>query len=101
MAGEGQKQKDKRLALRRIEAIFEQIDRMEPFTQDTADAYIHKVWNLSTKNRIRLPVSLKRRFCRKCKCYWRMGKTVRVRITKGRKIYTCLVCSTIKRVPFK
>jgi ribonuclease P protein subunit RPR2 len=85
----------------RIATLFDQVAGMKPFNQALADRYVAMVWTLATKNNIRLPIELKRSFCRKCKSYWLPGKTVRIRIHQGKKIYTCLVCKAIKRVPIK
>ena len=98
---ENEKKKAQRIARTRIDALFEQAAALKPFNQSVADRYVHLAWNLSTKHKIRMSLAHKRSFCRKCKTFWRHGVTVRMRIVKGRKIYTCLVCKTIKRVPFK
>jgi RNase P subunit RPR2 len=92
-------QKDRALAPRRIEALFEQIESMKP-SQKTADSFVRKAWKLATANRIRWPAHLKTRFCRKCKSYWN-SRTLRVRLQKKRAIYTCLVCRAIRRIPIK
>jgi ribonuclease P protein subunit RPR2 len=92
---------DKNVAKARIANLFAQAAALRPFNQPLADRYVAKAWRISTHNRIRLPLALKRSFCRKCLSYWKPGVSVRIRINRGKKIYTCLVCRAIKRVPLK
>ncbi|MEK6822981.1 MAG: RNAase P [Nanoarchaeota archaeon] len=98
MKAEGEKKRLQRQATTRIETLFAQIRTLKPFNQEVADRYLRLVWQLSTKHKIRLASANKRSFCRKCKSYWRPGKTVRVRVQKSRIIYTCLVCGAIRRI---
>jgi ribonuclease P protein subunit RPR2 len=88
-------------ALNKIKAIAKQIDLLAPYSQEIADKYVKKIWQLYTHHKPKLPISIKRSFCRKCLSFWKQGKTVRIRFKNGKKIYTCLVCGAIKRVPFK
>jgi len=91
------KKQGQSLARKRIMTLLEQAAEA---TQTAADAYVKRIWQIATKNNLRLSTDIKRRFCRSCKSYWRTA-TVRIRIEKGKKIYTCKVCGAIKRVPLR
>jgi ribonuclease P protein subunit RPR2 len=95
------KRVDKNVAKARITNLFAQAAALRPYKQSVADRYVAKAWRISTHSRIRLPLGLKRSFCRTCLSYWKPGVSVRIRINRGRKIYTCLICRAIKRVPYK
>lgn len=90
---------DKNVAKQRIATLLAMARAMKPYVQQKADSYVAKAWRLATHNRIRLPLAQKRSFCRKCLSFWKPGVSVRVRINRGKTIYTCLVCKAIKRVP--
>jgi ribonuclease P protein subunit RPR2 len=92
---------DKNVAKQRIATLLAMAQTMKPYSQQKADSYVAKAWRLSTHNRIRLPLAQKRSFCRKCLSFWKSGVSVRIRINRGKKIYTCLVCRAIKRVPIR
>ena len=95
------KKPDKNTARARVVALFRQAELMHPYDQTRADRYVKKAWNLATHSRIAMPLALKRSFCRKCKSYWKQGRSVRIRLRPGKKVYTCLVCGAIKRVPVR
>jgi len=68
--------------------------------QARADRCVESARRLSRKSQVRFTKAQRRLFCRKCGAFW-MGKSVRIRIRRGRMIYLCLRCKTIKRFPWK
>lgn len=50
--------------------------------------------------RLDLPVGHRREYCRNCLTYFIPSKTVRVRVTRGRVVLTCLRCGHIARFPY-
>ena len=78
-----------------LERIYRLIELAEKHTEKSQE-YITLLEKVSTKNRVKIPLEIKIQFCKKCKCYWKDGKTVRKRI-KGKALEcTCLTCGTKK-----
>ena len=86
----------KRIAIKRIKFLYkkaiENIDNIE-----LSRRYIFILWKIKNKARIRLPKDLRNKFCKKCYTPWIVGKTLQIRIRKGRIIYKCLYCGNVKR----
>ncbi|BFI73227.1 ribonuclease P protein component 4 [Nanoarchaeota archaeon] len=86
----------KRIARKRIKELYrkslENIDNLE-----LARRYIYILWRIKNKARIRLPKYLRNKFCKRCYTPWIIGKTLQIRIRKGRIIYKCLYCGNVKR----
>jgi len=75
------------------------------FTDDVKKAYYKRYGNLIMRilrrNRARLGSPYKYRICRKCHSYLIPSETLRVRINKGKIVYTCLKCGNIRRIGIK
>jgi ribonuclease P protein subunit RPR2 len=83
-------------ALSQVREFFARAENASPAM---AKKLVAQARRLVQKSRIRLPIQLKRRFCKHCGAFWVPGRNVRVR-TRGRKIvYYCLECKTLKRIP--
>jgi len=61
------------------------------------DKYVKIIRELRKKFKIKVPI----KYCKRCYIPWIIGKTVDVRIRKGKIIYRCKRCGYVKRVPFK
>jgi ribonuclease P protein subunit RPR2 len=100
--GRPEKQEQRVIAAERIRTLFGEASRaFSAGRRDRADRYVALAWKLHTRYKVPIPLQLKRRFCRRCRTYWVPGATVRVRIRNGRKVYACLACQALKRVPLK
>ncbi|MDO8480794.1 MAG: ribonuclease P protein component 4 [Nanoarchaeota archaeon] len=88
------------IAKERIEKLFEEAEAAFAKHPERSDRYAQLAWAISTKNKLRMPRELKRKFCRHCKSFWMPGKTVRVRTQEGHVVFTCLVCKHQTRVPY-
>ena len=86
----------KDIALERINELFKQADLNPKY----ANRYVSIARKLSSKLKVRIPVQLKRKFCKNCGIY-HSSKTLRTRLNKGKKSYFCLNCKTFLRVPYK
>jgi len=94
-----QKQEQRASALQQIRALFDAAALV--FADDAAQAHrlVAQAHRLMLRAKVKLPAVLKRRYCKKCRSFWVPGQTVRVRLTKGRVVYACLVCKHIRRLP--
>ena len=84
-----------KLTLGDIEALFAQAKNAK--NQIAAKRFVRKARNLAMKHTFRLPVSLKRLFCKHCNALFVQGKNVRIRTTKGKVVYTCFTCKKFMR----
>ncbi len=93
--------KIQRIAKERIKLMFELAK--DNFKKDSriSDKYIKMARRIAMKHKIRLPSSLKKRFCKNCHKYLVPSFNCRVRIHKHRLIYYCLSCRHYMRHPIK
>jgi len=91
----------KTIAARRMLLLYKKALEIYPKDPNLARRYIYILWKIKLKSRLKLPKNLRNKFCKKCFTLWILGKTVSIRIRKGRRIYRCLNCGYIKRIPFK
>lgn len=89
------------IAFGRIKELFKQADEVFSKTPSLANRYVTLARKISMKYKIKLPIELKRKFCKSCYKYWKPGKTVRIRLLKGRKVYFCEFCKKFTRIPYK
>jgi ribonuclease P protein subunit RPR2 len=66
-----------------------------------ANLYVHKLRLLAMKYQIRLPKSIKRKFCKHCYAYLVPGVNCRVRTREGKLIYYCMECKNYTRISLK
>lgn len=78
-----------------IEALFTQAKNAKD--PEEAKRFVHKARTLAMKHRFRLPVALKRLFCKHCEAYFVLGENVRIRTTKGKVVYACMECKKFMR----
>ena len=52
---------------------------------------------ISQRHRLPVPQRARHLFCRQCHVPTRYGENVRIRISGGMKIITCLECSSVRR----
>jgi len=91
----------KTIAVERIERLFELAERVFEKHPELADRYVKLAWKIATRYNIRLPATLKRKFCRKCLSFLRPGVSCRVRVKPSYVIVTCLRCGRQVRLLYK
>src|SRR3989344_6850646 len=92
-------QSQQKIAEARIKLMFQLAK--EVFKEDgkLADKYVKIARRVAMKQKIRLPSSLKKRFCKHCHSYLMPSVNCRIRIHKHRIIYYCLNCKHYMRHP--
>lgn len=65
-----------------------------------SDRYAQIARQISTRTRVRIPLHLKRLFCKHCGRYLPASGS-RVRLRRGTLTATCLACGMQKRHPYK
>ena len=63
--------------------------------------YAKKARRTALKYKLNLPLSVKRRICKRCHAFLVPGKNLRVRATRGHITYYCLECKKFTRVGYK
>ena len=91
------KNKLKRETLQVVNNLFKLAEITFRDNPKLADKYVKSARKKAMKVNLRLPNTLKRRFCRHCYCYLVPGKNSRVRIHKSRIIYYCFNCKKYMR----
>ena len=95
------KKEQKKIALERINVLFEEARKM--FKKDSAlsDRYVKLARSIQTKLKVRMPKEVKYKFCKKCGSYWMPGKIVTIRTNNGKIVFSCLKCKAMRRIPYK
>ena len=94
-----EKQQQRESALQRIRALFDAAALVFAKNREQARRLVEQAHRLMMRAKVKLPVALKRRYCKKCHSLWQPGSSVRVRLSKGKVVYTCLSCKRIWRLP--
>lgn len=81
-----------KIAAKRINFLFS--EAKASFRKDTALAnrHVKTALRIAMKYKVKLPASLKKKFCKNCRSYLVPGVNSRVRIHKHRVIYYCFSC---------
>lgn len=90
-----------KIAKERIKFLFQQAKEVFKENSSLSDKYVKLARRIAMKYKIRLPSSLKKRFCKHCHNYLVPGVNCRVRLHKHRLIYYCLSCRHYMRHPIK
>ena len=97
----GQKpQQFKRIAAERIEKLFSEAEKQFKKDKTLSDRYVQLARKISMKYKVKIPSSLKKRFCKHCKCYLVPGVNCRVRLYGKKVRYYCQSCKSYMRFPY-
>jgi len=91
----------KKDAFDQIVHLFDDAELVATENLSFANNCVKKARRIAMKHRLRMPVVLKRRFCKFCGAYFVPGKTYRVRTNDKKVVYSCLVCKRFMRFPTK
>jgi ribonuclease P protein subunit RPR2 len=86
----------KKIALETIEELFRLAEDTYQSEPELSKKYLELARKISLRVRVKMPKELKMRYCKNCFTPLMAGNC-RVRIKKGRVVYTCLNCGNIKR----
>ncbi|MBU0470546.1 MAG: ribonuclease P [Nanoarchaeota archaeon] len=93
------KQKQKEIALQRIKTLFEEAENNFSKNKALSNRYVALARKIAMKVKIRIPLDLKRRFCKHCYKYLMPGVNSRVRTREGKVIISCFECKKFTRIP--
>ena len=87
-----------KIALERIYRLFELAEQeLEKPSGGRSKRYVALALKIRDRNRARLPVELKARFCKKCKSFLMPGKNCTVRVSGKMVVVSCLECGQVKK----
>jgi ribonuclease P protein subunit RPR2 len=95
------KTKQKEIAHERIKILFLEAGKVFSQNKALANRYVTLARKIAMKVKIRIPLELKRRFCKHCYKYIKHGVNARVRTRDGKVIISCLECKKFTRIPVK
>ncbi|MBI2573346.1 ribonuclease P [Candidatus Woesearchaeota archaeon] len=93
------KDKVKEIARERIKILFSQADEIFLSDRTLANRYVHLARAIAMKAKIRIPLELKRRYCKFCYHYLRAGVNSRIRTREGKVVILCMDCKKMTRIP--
>lgn len=94
------KSDEKNIALLRVKRLFNEAEKVFSKDPQKASRYVEIARKISMKVKIKIPSSLKRKFCKYCYSYLASGINCRVRNRKGKVVYSCFNCKKYMRFPY-
>ena len=95
------KKQQKEIAKERISKLFKQAEEVFPKNKALANRYVTLARKIAMKVKVRIPLTLKRRFCKHCYKYLQSGKNSRTRTREGKVVISCFECKKFTRIPLK
>ncbi|MEK6900937.1 MAG: ribonuclease P protein component 4 [Nanoarchaeota archaeon] len=95
------KTKQNEIAEKRIRTLFAQAQEMFPHNTALANRYVSLARKIAMKVKTKIPLELKRRYCKHCYRYLLPGVNARVRTRQGKVVISCLECKKFMRIPLK
>ncbi|MBT3814636.1 ribonuclease P [Candidatus Woesearchaeota archaeon] len=92
------KSKQKEIAKERVKILFQQAEEVFSKNKSLANRYVTLARKISMKVKIRIPLELKRKFCKHCYKFMMPGVNSRVRTRDGKVIISCLECKKFTRI---
>ncbi|RMF54348.1 ribonuclease P [Candidatus Woesearchaeota archaeon] len=89
------------LAKERIKELFMQAEKVWAEEPELSHRYVELARKISMKYKVKIPQSLKRKFCKKCHHFLFPGDNCRVRFRDKKIVITCFDCKNIMRYPHK
>ena len=101
MAVHRKKSQERRIALERIETLFDMAER-EAVKRNWArsDRYVSLARKIGMRYNVTPGPELRRKFCRGCGTFLLPPTTARFRIGGGKVVCTCLKCGRVTRYPY-
>jgi ribonuclease P protein subunit RPR2 len=93
------KAKQKEIAKERVKILFKQAEEVFPKNKALANRYVTLARKVAMKVKIRMPLELKRKFCKHCYKFLMPGVNSRVRTRDGKVIISCFECKKFVRIP--
>ncbi len=93
------KSEQKKIAEERIKILFQQAQENFSKNKSLANRYVTLARKIAMKVKVRIPLELKRRYCKHCYKYLMPGVNARIRTRIGKVVISCLECKKFMRIP--
>lgn len=99
MAPKRDKGEERDLAAERIAQLGElAAEAARAGDEGLSSRYLQLAVRIGMRHQLTLPTELRRHRCRTCGSYLVPGRNARVRVRKGKRVATCLLCERVDRV---
>ena len=95
------KLEQKKIAKERIDELFKLAEEAYAKYPERAHRYSKLIRKLQLKYKIKLPLKIKRRICKKCDHFLKPGMNCKVRSKDGKLIIHCLDCKNMMKLGYK
>ncbi|MDD5253872.1 MAG: ribonuclease P [Candidatus Nanoarchaeia archaeon] len=95
------KEKDREIALERIESLFNQAKEVFKKDSSLSDRYVKIANKIAMKTKTKIPAKFKRNFCKHCLSYLKPGINCRIRTKNKNLIYYCMNCKKYTKFGLK
>jgi ribonuclease P protein subunit RPR2 len=95
------KAKQKEIAKERVQILFKQAEDSFSKNNALANRYVTLARKVAMKVKIRIPLELKRKYCKHCYKFLMPGVNSRTRTRDGKVIISCFECKKFTRIPVK
>jgi len=86
------------IALERIYRLFELAEKeLSKENCGRSKRYVELALKIRDRNRARMPVELKAKYCKKCRAFLKAGKNAKVRVSGKMVVVSCLECGAVKK----
>jgi ribonuclease P protein subunit RPR2 len=92
---------NKKIALNRIKILFKQAIESFKDYPERAHRYVQLARKISMKTKTKIPINLKRKYCKHCYKFLQPGVNCRIRTRNKKVVYYCLNCKKYMRFPLK
>ena len=93
------KTQQKEIAHERVKILFQKAGEVFSKDKSLSNRYVTLARKIAMKVKIRIPLELKRKFCKHCYKYLMPGVNSRIRTRDGKVIISCLECKKFTRIP--
>ncbi|MBS3102256.1 ribonuclease P [Candidatus Woesearchaeota archaeon] len=97
----GKRKEHQKIARERVEVLFRQAKEMFREDSSLSDRYVQLARKITMKYKVKIPSSLKRKFCKHCHKFLVPSVNCRIRVQRGKAVYYCLSCKRFMRIPYK
>ncbi|MEW5896185.1 MAG: ribonuclease P protein component 4 [Nanoarchaeota archaeon] len=89
------------IARERIKILFQQAEDTFSENRALSNRYVALARKIAMKVKVKIPIHLKRKFCKHCRSFLMPGVNSRIRTRKGRVVISCFECKKFMRIPVK
>ena len=95
------KKKQREIAQERIKTLFTEAEKAFSQNPSLSHRYVTLARKIAMKVKARIPLEMKRKFCKHCYKFLMPGSNCRIRTREGKLITYCLECKKYTRIMLK